>query len=125
MGDDKVDETGTDGLSQWAAQNTPEVAEATEAAAPPVAEEISVEMPAMEAAPAARPARSASAHAEPAHREKAAPRPPKRRQYTVKSGDTLSAIGQHFGVSWQKIARVNNIENPDLIFPGQTFVIPD
>ncbi len=125
MGDDKLDGAGTDGLSQWAAQNAPEVAEATEAAAPPVAEEISVEMPVIEAAPAAARAQAAPARSAPAHREKAAPHPPKRRQYTVKSGDTLSAIGQHFGVSWQKIARVNNIENPDLIFPGQTFVIPD
>lgn len=44
--------------------------------------------------------------------------------YTVKSGDTLSEIGARFGVSYQEIARLNNIENPDLIFPGQVFRIP-
>jgi len=44
--------------------------------------------------------------------------------YTVKSGDTLGEIGARFGVSFQEIAKLNNIENPDLIFPGQVFRIP-
>ena len=44
--------------------------------------------------------------------------------YTVKSGDTLSEIGARFGVSYQEIAKLNSIENPDLIFPGQVFRIP-
>jgi nucleoid-associated protein YgaU len=44
--------------------------------------------------------------------------------YTVKSGDSLSEIGARFGVSRQEIAKLNNIENPDLIFPGQVFRIP-
>ena len=44
--------------------------------------------------------------------------------YTVKSGDTLSEIGARFGVSSQEIAKLNGIENPDLIFPGQVFRIP-
>nr|WP_244242529.1 LysM domain-containing protein [Nocardioides seonyuensis] len=42
----------------------------------------------------------------------------------MKSGDTLSEIGARFGVDWREIARVNNIENPDLIHPGQKFTIP-
>lgn len=44
--------------------------------------------------------------------------------YTVKSGDSLSEIGARFGVPYLEIARLNNIENPDLIFPGQVFRIP-
>jgi nucleoid-associated protein YgaU len=46
--------------------------------------------------------------------------------YTVKSGDTLSKIGKHFGVSWQEIHEANKdeIKDPDKIFPGQTFRIP-
>ena len=46
--------------------------------------------------------------------------------YTVKSGDSLSKIGQHFGVSWQKIFEANKdqIKDPDKIFPGQTLRIP-
>ncbi len=44
--------------------------------------------------------------------------------YTVKTGDSLSEIGARFGVPYQEIAKLNNIENPDLIFPGQVFRIP-
>ncbi|GAA0511488.1 transglycosylase [Saccharopolyspora subtropica] len=41
--------------------------------------------------------------------------------YTVQRGDTLSEIGQRFGVSYQEIAKRNSsiIKDPDLIFPGQ------
>lgn len=46
--------------------------------------------------------------------------------YTVQSGDNLSKIGSHFGVSWQKIYDANRdkLDNPDKIFPGQELVIP-
>ena len=40
------------------------------------------------------------------------------------SGDTLSAIGERNGVTYQAIAQANGIENPDLIYPGQVFTIP-
>ena len=56
----------------------------------------------------------------------AAPAP---RTYVVKSGDSLSKISQHvYGNAnqWRKIYDANRdqIKNPDLIYPGQTFVIP-
>jgi LysM repeat protein len=46
--------------------------------------------------------------------------------YTIKSGDTLSKIGHHHGVSWQEIFEANKdtIKDPDKIFPGQTIRIP-
>ena len=44
--------------------------------------------------------------------------------YTVQSGDTLSGIAAKYGVSYQDIASANNIANPNLIYPGQTFTIP-
>lgn len=46
--------------------------------------------------------------------------------YTVQSGDTLSKIGSHYGVSWQKIYDANRdkLDNPDKIFPGQELTIP-
>ncbi|WP_136609354.1 transglycosylase family protein [Sinomonas albida] len=48
--------------------------------------------------------------------------------YTVKAGDTLSAIAQQLGVSggWEKLADVNSkiIANPNLIFPGQVLQLP-
>lgn len=57
--------------------------------------------------------------------EKPAQPKKKFKEYTVVSGDTLSEIGARFGVSYMEIARLNNIENPDLIFPGQVFKIPN
>ena len=39
--------------------------------------------------------------------------------YTVKAGDTLWAIGNEVGVSYQEIMSINNL-NSDMIYPGQT-----
>jgi nucleoid-associated protein YgaU len=46
--------------------------------------------------------------------------------YTVQSGDSLSKIGQHYGVSWQKIYEANRdkLDDPDKIYPGQELKIP-
>jgi nucleoid-associated protein YgaU len=47
--------------------------------------------------------------------------------YTVKSGDTLSEIGQQHGVGWRDIYEANKDvigDNPDKIRPGQTLRIP-
>ena len=50
--------------------------------------------------------------------------------YTVVAGDTLSKIAKReYGDAskWQRIYEANKdtIKNPDLIYPGQTFKIPD
>jgi LysM repeat protein len=45
-------------------------------------------------------------------------------RYTVRPGDTLSAIGARFGVSYQAIAQANGIANPNLIYAGQQLTIP-
>lgn len=45
-------------------------------------------------------------------------------EYIVKSGDTLSKIACDYNTSWQELARYNNIENPNLIYPGQIIKIP-
>lgn len=55
----------------------------------------------------------------------AAPAEPEYRTYTVKSGDTLSEIALGFGVDWHEMAELNNLENPDLIYPGQVFKVPN
>ncbi len=52
------------------------------------------------------------------------------RSYTVVKGDTLSKIAKQFygkAGEWHRIYEANkaNIKNPDLIYPGQTFIIPD
>ena len=39
--------------------------------------------------------------------------------YTVCRGDTLSGIGERFGVSWRQLASINEIPNPDRISIGQ------
>lgn len=44
---------------------------------------------------------------------------PAARVYTVKAGDTLSGIAGRLGTSWQHLAQVNGLSNPNLIYPGQ------
>ncbi len=44
--------------------------------------------------------------------------------YTVVSGDTLSGIASEFGVSVSSLVSANGIANPNLIYAGQTIVIP-
>jgi len=44
--------------------------------------------------------------------------------YTVQPGDTLWAISQRFNVPLEVLVQVNNIANPDLIYPGQKIIIP-
>ena len=43
--------------------------------------------------------------------------------YTVKKGDTLSAIAKQYGTTYQEIAKANGISNPNLIYAGQTLNI--
>ncbi len=45
--------------------------------------------------------------------------------YSVRSGDTLSALAKRFGTSVAEIAKANNISNPNRINVGQKIVIPD
>lgn len=49
------------------------------------------------------------------------------RTYIVQAGDTLGRIAERFygnAALYEQLARVNNIKNPDLIFPGQIITIP-
>ena len=43
--------------------------------------------------------------------------------YTVVPGDTLSGIAKRHGVPLSAIIELNQIQNPNLIYPGQTFKI--
>lgn len=46
-------------------------------------------------------------------------------EYTVRSGDTLSAIAQRYQTTLTSLLRLNpGIENPDRIFPGQLLKLP-
>lgn len=39
--------------------------------------------------------------------------------YTVQSGDTLARIASTFGTTYTELAKLNGIENPDVIYAGQ------
>ena len=40
--------------------------------------------------------------------------------YTIKPGDTLSGIASTYGTTWQWLAEMNGISDPNLIYPGNT-----
>lgn len=45
--------------------------------------------------------------------------------YIVKSGDNLTKIAKIYGITWRDIANANQLQNPNLIFPGQKLNIPN
>lgn len=45
--------------------------------------------------------------------------------YVVQTGDTLSGIATRYGTGYQILAALNDISNPDLIYPGQTIRLPE
>jgi nucleoid-associated protein YgaU len=61
--------------------------------------------------------------------EAAKPYTASKREYVIKSGDSLSKIAKEFygnAGDWKKILEANKdtIKNPDLIHPGQKIIIP-
>lgn len=57
---------------------------------------------------------------------KQASRGSSRGDYTVREGDTLSAIGARHGMTWQRVYAANKTVvggDPDLIVPGQRLVL--
>lgn len=65
----------------------------------------------------------ASSQPKPATKPKPKPAA-KPRTYTVRSGDTLSGIAERHGTTWQHLAKLNDLANPDLIHPGQALKLP-
>lgn len=58
-----------------------------------------------------------------------APKTGAQRDYTIKSGDSLSKIARQFygnANDWQKIydANKDTIKDPNMIYPGQKIIIP-
>lgn len=45
--------------------------------------------------------------------------------YTVKSGDTLSAIASRYGMTVNALVTLNGIQNANLIYPGQSLRVAD
>ena len=48
---------------------------------------------------------------------------PAAKTYTVQSGDSLSGIAAKYGTTYQRLAQINGISNPNLIYPGQVIKI--
>ena len=46
------------------------------------------------------------------------------RVHIVKAGDTLSGIAAKYGTSYQVLAQINGIANPNVIYAGQTIKLP-
>lgn len=44
--------------------------------------------------------------------------------YVVREGDTLGSIADEFGITWQEIDAVNELENPNVLSIGQQIEIP-
>ncbi len=44
--------------------------------------------------------------------------------YVIKHGDTLSQLAQRFGTTTTKLARDNNIDDPNKIYAGNIIVVP-
>jgi len=44
--------------------------------------------------------------------------------YVVQTGDNLWAIAEKYGLTWEELNEINDLENPRLIRPGQTILIP-
>ena len=39
--------------------------------------------------------------------------------HIVKKGESLSSIAKLYGTTWQNLMKLNNIKNPNLVFPGE------
>lgn len=58
--------------------------------------------------------------------ERKEPEAPKPVEYSVVNGDNLTKIAEAHGTTWLRLWQKNtSLDNPDLIFPGQVFLIPD
>ena len=56
--------------------------------------------------------------------QKPKPPAPQYTAYVIRSGDTLSEIAQRFGTTIATLQALNNIQNPNLIYAGNTIRIP-
>lgn len=46
------------------------------------------------------------------------------RVHVVQSGETLSGIAARYGYTWQQLARLNQLRDPNVIHPGQRIRLP-
>ena len=46
------------------------------------------------------------------------------RSHLVEAGETLSQIAARYGIAWEALARVNELEAPYIIYEGQVLILP-
>ena len=46
-------------------------------------------------------------------------------KYSVKAGDVLWKIAKQFKTTWEKLAEINNLKNPHMIYPGQQLIVSE
>ena len=44
--------------------------------------------------------------------------------FVIREGDTLGSIADEFGITWQEIQAINELENPNVLTVGQKIEIP-
>jgi LysM repeat protein/uncharacterized protein YkwD len=100
-----------------------------------VGQQLVIPQPGAQTAPTTRPSGAATSNApfvpttQPVQGPQSTPTPrptrlPGQNVYVVQPGDTLYSIGIEFGVTVDELVAANNIENRDLIHPGQELIIP-
>ncbi len=80
--------------------------------------------PAPSEAPTSTPLPSASPRPTPTPAASATPAPVGGRTYTVRPGDTLSAIAARFGTTTSVLVKLNGIADPSLVRVGQVLKLP-
>ena len=45
------------------------------------------------------------------------------RSYLIRPGDTLSGIAARYGLSWKRLAALNDLADPNLIYAGDTLAL--
>ena len=46
-----------------------------------------------------------------------------KKTYVVAKGDTLSSIAKRYNTTWKKLAEINNLKNPNVIYVGQELIV--
>ena len=56
--------------------------------------------------------------------EQLVPQPAAVTPYTVQGGDALWSIARMYNTTWNTLAALNNLSNPNMIYPGQVLKVP-